>query len=403
MATQRPLKEGSVRTYQEKVALGFPDILASEVDADLDTIYAAWNDGVATANLNDASVTEAKLAPDAHLWTAASGVLTPVNATMPPTLRVAGDNLVWGTRTAKGRLSADVPVAAVYWLYNRTLGAALDDPTIASWGAAFATDTFWIARAAPSVTGLTTLLQLDAAGALSLPGATQSQLTFGARTIKGRIASLPGLDYTYYSTNSFYNGSAWVKDNAAQPSWRVVARLDQDQFALERDSATPVVSTQPFLVRGSDGKTVCSLANGTVTAPMLAATGATRFWTSVGVPASFSSSSVLGAWITIVNLPMTTSGGVVLVVAPAAVDYFGNPGVTMYLAIFRDAGAVVTRRVTCSGPTGAMQAPLPTLSGVDVPPAGAHTYSLRVFVVSGGANAITPADNTGALQAIEFC
>jgi hypothetical protein len=43
---ERPLKEGSVRTYQAKVGLGFTDILASEVDADLDTIYAAWNSGV---------------------------------------------------------------------------------------------------------------------------------------------------------------------------------------------------------------------------------------------------------------------------------------------------------------------------------------------------------------------
>jgi hypothetical protein len=42
---ERPVKEGSVRTYQAKVGLGFPDILASEVDADLDTIYAAWNGG----------------------------------------------------------------------------------------------------------------------------------------------------------------------------------------------------------------------------------------------------------------------------------------------------------------------------------------------------------------------
>jgi hypothetical protein len=60
MATQRPLKEGSVRTYQEKVALGFPDILASEMDADLDTIYAAWNGGPP-----DGSVTSAKLAAGA--------------------------------------------------------------------------------------------------------------------------------------------------------------------------------------------------------------------------------------------------------------------------------------------------------------------------------------------------
>jgi hypothetical protein len=58
----RPLKEGSVTTYQQKVALGFPDILASEMDADLDTIYAAWNGGVNTANLVDGSVTTPKLA-----------------------------------------------------------------------------------------------------------------------------------------------------------------------------------------------------------------------------------------------------------------------------------------------------------------------------------------------------
>jgi hypothetical protein len=65
MATlERPLKEGNVRTYQEKVALGFPDILASEADADHDTIYAAWNGGVGTANLVDNAVTSAKIAPD---------------------------------------------------------------------------------------------------------------------------------------------------------------------------------------------------------------------------------------------------------------------------------------------------------------------------------------------------
>jgi hypothetical protein len=64
MATlQRPVKEGSVRTYQEKVGLGFVDILASEMDADLDTIYAAWNGG--TGNLADLAVTTPKLADGA--------------------------------------------------------------------------------------------------------------------------------------------------------------------------------------------------------------------------------------------------------------------------------------------------------------------------------------------------
>ena len=62
---ERPLKEGSVRTYQAKVGLGFADILASEADADLDTIYAAWNGGISTAELGDGAVTSAKLAAGA--------------------------------------------------------------------------------------------------------------------------------------------------------------------------------------------------------------------------------------------------------------------------------------------------------------------------------------------------
>src|SRR5262245_13908905 len=45
----RPLKEGNVRTYEEKVALGFLDILASEADADFAAIYEAWNGGAAPA------------------------------------------------------------------------------------------------------------------------------------------------------------------------------------------------------------------------------------------------------------------------------------------------------------------------------------------------------------------
>jgi hypothetical protein len=72
MATlERPLKEGSVRTYQAKVGLGFLDILASEVDADLDTIYAAWNGGIGTANLQNGAVTDAKIASVA--WNKLSG------------------------------------------------------------------------------------------------------------------------------------------------------------------------------------------------------------------------------------------------------------------------------------------------------------------------------------------
>jgi hypothetical protein len=62
---QRPAKQGNATTYQGKVAQGFLDILASEVDADFDAIYAAWNGGTDTVNIVDGSITGAKLAAGA--------------------------------------------------------------------------------------------------------------------------------------------------------------------------------------------------------------------------------------------------------------------------------------------------------------------------------------------------
>lgn len=60
----RPPKQGNVMTYVAKVAAGYPHILAGEVDADLDTIYGAWNGGADTVNIRDGAVTSAKLAAD---------------------------------------------------------------------------------------------------------------------------------------------------------------------------------------------------------------------------------------------------------------------------------------------------------------------------------------------------
>lgn len=58
---QRPTKQGNATTYQGKVAAGYTKILASEVDADLDLIYSAWNQGVDAVNIRDNSITGAKL------------------------------------------------------------------------------------------------------------------------------------------------------------------------------------------------------------------------------------------------------------------------------------------------------------------------------------------------------
>jgi hypothetical protein len=60
----RPPKQGNVTSYVAKVAAGYARILAGEVDADLDTIYGAWNGGADTVNIRDSAITSEKLAAD---------------------------------------------------------------------------------------------------------------------------------------------------------------------------------------------------------------------------------------------------------------------------------------------------------------------------------------------------
>ncbi len=62
---QRPTKQGNATTYQGKVLAGYKNILASEVDADLDLIYSAWNQGVDAVNIQPGAITGDKLAPGA--------------------------------------------------------------------------------------------------------------------------------------------------------------------------------------------------------------------------------------------------------------------------------------------------------------------------------------------------
>jgi len=123
MATiQRPLKEGSVRTYQQKVALNFKDILASEADGDHDTMYAAWNAGVDTVNIKDGAVTTPKLA-DLNVTNAklAGGAVTQDKLSAGSTVAVAqqnsanGGGVVGTTEAVVIELALTAPLIAGRW------------------------------------------------------------------------------------------------------------------------------------------------------------------------------------------------------------------------------------------------------------------------------------------------
>ena len=80
MALQRPLKLGNVRRYTDEVVAGFDNILAEEVDADLDTIYSFVGQAAAgdltgywpTLSIGAGKVTDAKIASVA--WAKVTGV-----------------------------------------------------------------------------------------------------------------------------------------------------------------------------------------------------------------------------------------------------------------------------------------------------------------------------------------
>jgi hypothetical protein len=102
----RPPKQGNVTTYVAKVAAGYARILAGEVDADLDTIYGAWNGGADTVNLRDGCVTSEKLAADAvgPREIADGGVFTVALA----------DNAVTTPKLADGAVT-DPKIVSVAW------------------------------------------------------------------------------------------------------------------------------------------------------------------------------------------------------------------------------------------------------------------------------------------------
>jgi hypothetical protein len=222
MAVTRPLKEGSVTTYQQKVALGFPDILASEMDADLDTIYAAWNGNVGTANLVDGSVTYAKLAPDAQLWRDTGTALTPGTNFATRILTVPGDgtnggSLVVGLNTGKGRVWQHPTVPITYLSHNYKLSAgavASDDNTKPAWALLLQgnADQLQVFRAPAGSSSVTNLLTLDNAGTLT----TSAYIFNTAEAVKGILTNY-GVAGVRLGTND-----RQAPPQPTSPSWDMV-------------------------------------------------------------------------------------------------------------------------------------------------------------------------------------
>src|SRR4030095_11077878 len=126
------------------------------------------------------------------------------------------------------------------------------------------------------------LLKLDDVGRLTT---ASSHIIGGAAATKWRLSDVGSGDFQLrYNQDPLTN----TADNAAQASWAMRMGNADDLALFRAPPGSPASFTQQFQVRGSDGKTVCSLANASATLPMLGARSTLANLAAGSVPVNFS-------------------------------------------------------------------------------------------------------------------
>lgn len=224
----------------------------------------------------------------------------------------------------------------------------------------------------------------------------------GSSAEKWRIRDVGSSDFQLrYNQDSLTN----LADNAASPSYAFRIGIADDMTLFRAPAGSPTAFTQLFQVKGSDGKTYCTLADGSVAKGMLGAGAAYRNYWVGAIPNSFNSNNVVNTFVTIASCAVTLSGGLVLLLGHYGLQYSGATGIAVYLAYFCDGAQLgISKWVPGATTGGILVYPLPCVSSLDAGrPAGAHTYYLKCYVVSSTtANITSASDQVGAFYVVEL-
>jgi hypothetical protein len=310
------------------------------------------------------------------------------------------NGVTFGNRTIKGRVFNNANTDLQRITINADLNAAenawiRDDPTKGAWIQTADAGAGW------SITRIKADGSFPAAIDLAEPGLAtvtrtgagdQVNLVNTISTRKGHLGITPTPSvYLRWGCND-----GTTMDDTAKSAWS--AQFDDDAFTMWRSPPGATAAWANLLSMNAAGKLTCSLANSSVTLPMLGARSTLANLAAGSVPVNFSCGA--GVWTRLATCSaFTARGSLTLLWLSCGLFYGGAAGADVYVNLqSTQGGGWMVRALAGAGAT--VWVPFGSLMAVFWLSPGAVTFYADVYTSAG--SLATRADGSGYLHALEF-